>query len=81
MGDRRQSSEWGRVGGTAELKRDRGREETGTRLLLVSVLVTCVDKGGPKLPASKVRAVAQQARRSCTIHCPQTPEGPWRGND
>lgn len=68
---------------------DRGREETGTRLLLVSVLVTCVGplalsdwvKGGPKLPASKVRAVAQQARRSCTIHCPQTPEGPWRGND
>lgn len=63
---------------------DRGREETGHRLLLVSVLVTCVGplapsdwvKGGPKLPASKVRAVAQQSRRSCTIHCPQTPRVP-----
>lgn len=70
---------------------DRGREETNTGHLLVSVLVTCVGllarsdqvKGGPQAPRLQgpEEEVAQLARRSCTSHCPQTPEGPWRGND
>lgn len=69
---------------TRRAEADRGCEETGTRLLQASVLGARLpalarphrqtrSKGGPKFPASKVRAVAQQARRSCTSHCPQTP--------
>lgn len=69
---------------------DRGLEETGTRMLLVSVRPRlpalarsyCQTRSkAAQVPSSKVRAVAQQARRSCTSHYPQTPEGPWRGND